>query len=148
MLNIFCKNNKGITLVESLVAIALLTIGILALLTMQPTSMRAGAKSDYMGRGVMLLNKELTEQELFIMNPCNEVTIGNVTKTVYVSGRNATAANDGDAVYNITTRTSLLPGSTNTWKVIVEVTWPPSYSNGIKESTVVTRQEPFRFGCI
>lgn len=148
MLNIFCRNSKGITLVESLVAIALLTIGILALLTMQPTSMRAGAKSDYLGRGVMLLNRELTEQELFIMNPCNDVTPGNVTKTVYVSGRNAAAANDGDATYNISTQISLMPGSTNTWKVIVEVTWPPAYTHGVRESTVVTRQEPFRFGCI
>lgn len=148
MWNIFCRNNRGITLVESLVAIALLAIGILALLTMQPTSMRAGAKSDYLGRGVMLLNKELTEQELFIMNPCNEVTPGNVTKTVYVSGRNATAADDGDATYNISTQISLMPGSTNTWKVIVEVTWPPAYTHGVRESTVVTRQEPFRFGCI
>jgi prepilin-type N-terminal cleavage/methylation domain-containing protein len=139
------KNKDGLSLVESLVAIVLVSIGILALLTMQPTSMRAGAKSDYIGRGIMLLNKELTDQELFLMNPCNTPTPGNFTKTVNVSGRNVTITNDGDATYNVSTQISSI--NTNTWRVTVEVTWPPFYANGVKESLIVTRQEPFRFGC-
>jgi len=148
MFTTICRNNKGVTLVESIVAMGLITIGIIAILTMQPTSMKAAAKSDYLGRGVMLLNKEFMNQELFIMNPCNTVAASNITKTVYVSGRSTTAQNDGDALFNVQTTVSAVPSSTTSWKVTVIVTWPPTYTNGVKDSIIVTRQEPFRSGCI
>ena len=43
MRSMTCENEKGISLIESLVAMLLLTIGIIAIMTMQPTSMKTGA---------------------------------------------------------------------------------------------------------
>ncbi|MCX5849918.1 MAG: prepilin-type N-terminal cleavage/methylation domain-containing protein [Deltaproteobacteria bacterium] len=146
MCNIICKNKKGITLVESLVSVVLLTIALIAVLSMQPTSLQTSAKSDYLGRGVMLLNKELMAQELLIMNPCNTISTGTVNKTAYASDQST--ALDGDASFNVQTVTSAVTGRTNTWKVTVKVSWPPLNANGITENLIVTRQESFRFGCI
>jgi Tfp pilus assembly protein PilV len=148
MRNMICKNKKGITLVESIVSMLLLTIGVLAILSMQPTSMKTGARSDYLGRGVMLLNKELMAQELFIMNPCNDVTTGTVTNEVYMSGRTSSSPGDGDARFNVQTVTSVIAGSPTAWRVSVTITWPPYNTNGVRETIIVTRQESFRSGCI
>jgi Tfp pilus assembly protein PilV len=146
MRNTICKNKKGITLVESLVSIVLLTIALVAILSMQPTSLQTSAKSDYLGRGVMLLNKEIMAQELFIMNPCNTISTGTVIKIVNASDQST--ALEGDARFTVQTVISSVSGKANTWKVAVTITWPPLNTNGITDNLIVTRQESFRFGCI
>ena len=78
------------------------------------------------------------------MNPCNVVTTGTVTQTVYTSGQGA--AQSGDIGFTIQTTTATV--ATNVWRVTVTVSWPPLNATGIRESIVVTRQEPFRLGCI
>jgi Tfp pilus assembly protein PilV len=135
-----CKNKKGISLVESIVSILLLSIGVLAVLSMQPTSLKTGARSDYLGRATMLLNRELMIQEALIMNPCiKPVNIGTVNKT----------AQQGDVSYNVVIVTSAIAGSSR-WKVTITVSWPPFNKVGITDNIIVTRQETFRSpdGCI
>jgi Tfp pilus assembly protein PilV len=147
MFSIICKNKRGASsLIESIIAIVLVTIGLFAFLSLQPTSWKASAKSDYVGRGIMILNKELMAQELWIMNPCNTVAVGTVNKTVYASSQET--AQSGDAIFTVRTITSAVTGTTNTWKVTVTVSWPPLNVTGVTDSISITRQESFRFGCI
>jgi Tfp pilus assembly protein PilV len=132
------------TLIESVLAILLVSIGLLGLLSMQPSAWQASARADYLGHAAILLSKELTTHELAIMNPCNTVSAGTVSQSVYASGQGA--AQSGDINFTVQTTTTNL--GTNVWQVTVRVTWPPLNATGIADSVVVTRQEPFRFGCI
>ena len=50
-------NKRGITLVESVIAILLVSIGLVGLLSMQPSAWRASARTDYLGRAAMMLSK-------------------------------------------------------------------------------------------
>ncbi|MBM4272514.1 MAG: hypothetical protein FJ139_10245 [Deltaproteobacteria bacterium] len=147
-MSIFTLNNRGISLVEVIIAIFLVTIGIFAVLSLQPSAWRTVGKSDYMGRAAGILQKELETRESCIMNPCNSVATGTVTSTVLVSGQGAAVA--GDATYTVTT--TVTSTGTNVWNVTVNVQWADQIRHNyrdITESIVVTRQEGFRFpaGC-
>jgi Tfp pilus assembly protein PilV len=137
-------NKRGVTLVESVLAILLVSIALVGLLSMQPSAWRASARTDYLGRAAMMLSKELATRELTIMNPCNTVAAGTVARTVYTSGKDT--AQSGDIGFTIQTTTTGV--GTNVWRVTVAVSWPPVNATGIRESIVVTRQEPFRLGCL
>jgi Tfp pilus assembly protein PilV len=138
-------NRKGIGLPEVIIAIFITTIGVMAILSLQPSAWRAAARSDYLGRAAELLYKELDDQEILIMNPCNVVTTGGpTTRSVRVSGMAANVP--GDATYTVATTVTSI--GANIWRVTVRVTWPIN-PTGISASLVVTRQERFRFpeGC-
>jgi Tfp pilus assembly protein PilV len=134
-------NNRGISLVEVVIAIFLTTIGVLAVLSLQPTAWRTAARSDYMGRAAGILQKELETQEVFIMNCCNAVTAGATVNNVLVSGE--AAAQPGDATFTVTTTITLI--AANVWRVDVRVAW--AGHTGIIESIVVTRQQRFQGAC-
>lgn len=139
-------NKRGVTLVESIIAILIVSIGLLGLLSMQPSAWQASARADYLGHAAVILSRELTRQELWVMNPCNAVSLTPVTQVVNASGQGA--AQLGDTSYTVQTTTANLGGSV--WRITIRVSWPPLNATGITESIVVTRQEPFRFplGCI
>ena len=137
-------NRRGISLVESVIAILILSIGLLGLLSMQPSAWRTTTQTDHLGRAAMLLNRELTSRELAIMNPCNAVSTGAVSQTLQASGQSTAQA--GDIAFNVVTTTTSV--ATGVWRVTVQVSWPPLNATGITESIVVTRQEGFRFGCL
>ena len=145
-------NNRGISLVEVVIAIFLVSIGVLALLSMQPSAWRAVGKSDYLGRGAGILHRELEIREAWIMNVCNIVPTGNRPQQVItVSGLGG--AVQGDATYTVSTTITAVAGSTNAWTVSVTITWPDQLARGYRdltESTVVTRQNSYSFplGCI
>ncbi len=138
--------NRGIGMIEVVIAIFLVTVGVLAILSMQPSAWRAVGKSDYLGRGAGILHRELEWREAWIMNPCNIVPTGNrPQQTIIVSGLAATVA--GDATYTVDTSITAVAGSTNAWTIAVVVTWPNQLAGGYRnltESMVVTRQENFR----
>lgn len=135
------SNRRGITLIEGLVAILVTSVGLMALLSMQAPAWRLSGKSDYMGRGAGILNKELSRQELFIMNPCNAVTTGTTIMNVNASGESVAQA--GDATFQVTT--VIAAPASNWWRITVTVTWPNSTFT-LSDSVDVTRQEPFRYG--
>lgn len=137
-------NKKGLSMIEVLIALFLTMIGVMALISMQPQGWVLSGRSDYLGRAAGVLHEELETIESLIMNPCNNVTAG-IARNVRVSGMGS--AQSGDAIYIVTpTITSI---GANVWRVTVIVTWPGN-NIGIRESLVVTRQEPFRFpsGCV
>jgi prepilin-type N-terminal cleavage/methylation domain-containing protein len=128
-------NKQGVTLIESVIAILLVSVGLVGLLSMQPSAWRVSARTDYLGRAAMML-----------MNPCiTPVALGTDDRTLYTSDH--TTAQPGDIGFRVQTTTASI--GTNVWRVTVTVSWPLN-ATGIRESIIVTRQEPFRFpgGCL
>jgi Tfp pilus assembly protein PilV len=139
------SNNRGIGLIEVVIALFLLSIGVLSVLSLQPSSWNLSGKADSLSRGGGLLRSELEANEILLMNPnfpnpCIAVNPLVATRTVFSS--NEAAAQSGD--FTFTVQTTILDNLNGTWSLRVRVTWPAN-NTGISESRVVTRQEPFRF---
>ena len=140
-------SKRGIGLIEVVIAIFLVAIGVMAILSMQPSAWRTVGKSDYLGRGAGILHRELELRQAWIMNPCNVVALGiRPVKNIIVSGLGAEVR--GDATYTVNTNITAVAGATNTWTVTVTVTWPDqvlrNYRN-LVESVDVARQDRFSF---
>jgi len=137
-----CLNNKGITLVESMIAVFLTAIAVVSLMPMLDMALRTGSRSDYLGRAEGILQSELESQEQTIMKTTSSssVSAGTVTKQVTVSGMTGVA---GDANFTVVTTTSLNGASTNSWIVNVTVTWTGN-TNGITSSIVASQQTGFQ----
>lgn len=137
-------NGRGISLLETMIAVFLTTVGIMAIMSMQPNAWKAAAKADYLGRAAMILSAELERQQAWIMNPCNTVTAASTTATVRSSGQDESP--EGDAVYLVTTTIASI--GANIFAVTVTVRWNNGTSQ-ITERTNVIRQELWRFpeGC-
>ena len=133
------SNRKGISLTEVCVAVFLLSVGVLALVSLQPAAWRLSGKSDYLGRASGILAAQLQATEASIMNPNIAVTTGTTTRMVYPGGQST--PKPGDAAFTVQTTTTGVGG--NTWRVTVNVTWPGN-ATGISESLNVSRQEYFR----
>jgi Tfp pilus assembly protein PilV len=141
MLRTAC-NNRGITLVEVVITLLITTVGILALLSMQPTAWQAAGRSDFVGRAAGILQSELERNELWIMNPNNPVTTGVLAnRSVFASSQ--TTRQTGDIAYTVGTTITQLAGTTNAWSVRIQVTWPGN-TRGVSETVIVSRQEYFR----
>ncbi len=152
------NNQRGFTLVEGIIAIFLVSVGMMALLSTLSPAWRLSSKSDYLGRAAGIMYRELDAWELYIMNPCNGMAAqtnnwdrfkpGGSTASWTVNS-SLLAAQPGDAAYTVTTViTDISPVTPGTvWQVRVTVTWPPLNNTGVTETVIVTRQEPFKFGC-
>lgn len=141
MLRTAC-NNRGITIVEVLITLFLTAVGILALLSMQPTAWNAAGRSDFMGRAAGILQSELERNELMIMNPNNAVTTGVLpARNVYASSQ--ASAQSGDVPFTVNTTVVPLGAATNAWMITIQVTWPGN-ARGIRETAIASRQEYFK----
>ncbi len=138
MLSSIC-NDKGFGITEVIVAILLVSVGVIALLATQPSSWNLAGRSDNLGRAAGILQSELSMNEALIMNPLVAIPASQA-RTIYVSGQGS--SQPGDASYTVTTTVELV--STGVWRVRATVTWP-SNSTGITDSMIVTRQEPYRY---
>jgi hypothetical protein len=138
-------NDKGITLIEVVIAIFLTSIGILSLLSLQPSAWHLSGKSDSLGRAGSILHSELESNEILLMNPnyanpCVPTNPLKATKTVNESGQDAPQVGD----LPFTVQTTIQDNLNNSWSVRVSVTWQGNNS-GISGTRIVTRQESFRF---
>lgn len=140
MLRIIC-NRRGITLIEVVITLFITAVGIMALLSMQPTSWNAAGRSDFMGRAAGILQSELEQNEIWIMNPVNTVANGTTTRTVNSSSQ--ATGQTGDVPFTIATAVAPFGTSTNAWTVNVRVTWPGN-NRGITQTLIVSRQDNFR----
>lgn len=136
-MSILLRNNRGISLVEVVIAIFLTTFAILALLSMQPMSWRTATKSDLMGKAAEILQRELENNELFIMNSGNTITLGTTNKTVYASGEAALQTDDTA----FTVQTTITNNGDGSWTVAVTVTGPDNKT--VSESVIATRQQAY-----
>lgn len=143
MSNLIC-NKKGISLVEVLISLFLVSIGVLSLLSLQPSAWNLTGRSDFLGRAGGLLHKELETNEVLLMNPnfpnpCAAANPVTNTRNVFVSGQGT--AQPGDMTFTL--QTTIQDNLNNSWAVRVRVSWPGNA--GISETVIVTRQESFRF---
>ena len=140
MFNMLFSTRRGMTMIEVCIALFLVGVGILALITLQPSAVRLSGKSDYLGRASGILAAQLQLMEAQIINPNNTVpTSDSGPVPVYVSGQ-STLQQQGDAKFWVTrTITNLGNG---TYRVNVVVTWTGN-SVGIKESMIVAQQQSF-----
>ena len=131
---------KGISMVEVLISMVLLSFGVLSLLTLLPSGWRLSGTSDMLGRAAGILQAQLERNEVWIMNEKNPVTPTEGTPTpqpVYSSGKDT--PQPGDIQYLVTTQIQDLGGGSGPWRVRVRVTWPGN-TTGVTESVIVTRQ--------
>jgi Tfp pilus assembly protein PilV len=141
MLRTAC-NKRGLTIVEVIITLFLTAVGILALMSMQPTSWKAASRSDFLGRAAGILHSELERNEIWIMNPANPVTTGVLApRTVNASSQSTEQA--GDAPFTVNTTILPFGAATNAWTVAIQVTWPGN-TRGVRETAVVSRQDTFK----
>ena len=139
-------SEKGISLIEVMVAVFLVAVGILALASLMGPAWNTTARSDLIGRAGVILHRELERNELRLMNPnlpnpCVGATPAVVNQPqVWASGQ--AAAQLGDIAYNV--QTTIIDNLNGSWLVRVQVAWPGNNA-GVSETVVVTRQEAFRF---
>jgi Tfp pilus assembly protein PilV len=131
-------SNKGISIVEALIAAFLTAIAVISLLPMQDVSQRTGFRADYLGRAAGIMQSELELRE-------NQIMIGTtltspINQTITVSGQSGVT---GDATFNVVTTTTANVSPINSWLVNVRVTWTGGPANGINSSIIVTRQTRF-----
>ena len=136
MFNII-SNHKGISMVESLIALLLTAIAIVALMPMQDSVIRTMSRSDYLGRAGGIMQSELEFQENALMNSTGTVVTGVVKNNVPVYASGGTTGISGDATFNIYTLITQI-GTTNSWKVYVNVWWNGN-TTGIHNSIIVSR---------
>ena len=140
-------------LVEVIIAIFLTTVGILALLTLQPTARSSTLHADYVGRAAGILHKTMEDNENWIINPCNSVTLGDQDGegiVIYTSGGHERSP--GDIGYTVRTNIAQDGSNVHGFVVTVTVTWGDTAgqnARSISESLTVARQEFARFptGC-
>jgi Tfp pilus assembly protein PilV len=142
MSNFLC-NRKGITLQEVLISITLLSIGILGLLTLMPSTWRLAGRSDCLGRASGILLSQLQSYEAMLLNPSFTPTLEDMqqSKNIYPSnpGQAGASRKQGDVPFTVNTTLTDLGGG-NAWLVRVNVSWPEN-PTGISETMRVTRQE-------
>jgi Tfp pilus assembly protein PilV len=133
-------NNKGLSIVESLIAVLLTAVAIVALMPMQDNAIKVMSRSDYMGRASGIMLSELESQANVIMNTATNPTVGTVTKTVYASSNGSTSdiTGSGDAAFTVTTKISTNAAGTNSWIVNVRVIWKGN-TTGIASSIIASR---------
>ena len=136
-MSVLTCNKRGISLVEVVIAIFLTTFAILALLSMQPMSWRTATKSDLMGKAAEILQRELENNELFIMNSGNAITIGTTNTNAYASGEAAPQTDDTA----FTVQTTITNNGDGSWTVAVTVTGPDNKT--VSESIIATRQQAY-----
>src|SRR3974390_1600776 len=94
-------NNRGIGLVEVLVAIMLVSIALVAVLAMQPQALMTAGRTDHLGRAAGILLNELERNEAIIMNPTMDIPASS-TRNVYTGGEGAAyAPKSGDTTYHV-----------------------------------------------
>ncbi|MDD5233761.1 MAG: prepilin-type N-terminal cleavage/methylation domain-containing protein [Syntrophales bacterium] len=133
------SNSRGTSLVEVVIAMFIISVGILALLSIQPEAWKMAGRTDFLGRAAGILQNELERTELAIMNPNNAVVVGTNSRTVNASGE--ASAQPGDMAYTVTTTVAAV--GTDSWRVTVGINWT-GHAQGISGSVLVTRQEHFR----
>jgi len=134
----------GVSLIEVVIATFLLAVGVLGILSLQPSAWRTVGKSDYLGRAAGILSGELEREEALIMNPNIAVVEGTTVTVVRPSGQASSVT--GDVLYMVATTISRPDPAVALWRVDVTVTWANQVANNyrnIQGSIVVSRQNAF-----
>jgi Tfp pilus assembly protein PilV len=132
------SNRRGIGLVEVLIALFLISFGVLSLLSLQPTAWSLSGRSDYLGRAGGILHSQLETREMLLMNPTLPnpcIATNPLVQTLSVNASGMVATQPGDASFTV--NTTILDNLNGTWLLTVRVTWPGNAA-GLTESRLVT----------
>ena len=132
---------KGITLVESMIAVFLTTVAVIGLMSMQDTSWRTAGRSDLMGRAVGLMQSELEQREFQIMRggfPAPPLNFGESIQFNQNIQLTDVVGVEGNVTLNVVTTTTLV--GTRRWLLNVRVMWPGPLPNSMTSSMIVTTQ--------
>lgn len=133
------RAEKGLSIVECVIALLLTTVAVVSLIEMQSLAWRGAGKSDYLGRAQGLLQRELERCEYSILRSVN---IPADTKCMDQFGNDADCKAD-NAVFTINyleTTPANIPA--NTRLLNVKITWPGSKS-GIRSSLIILPQSDY-----
>jgi hypothetical protein len=132
-------NKKGIGMIDSVMALFITMVGIAGLLAMMPIGWGLAGTADMRTRALEIMHRELENDEMLIMNPCNSITVGAIADTpVKSSGSTATLA--GDASFTV--RKTIAQSGTG-WQIKVQVLWAGTTS-GVSETRLVIRQSDYQ----
>ncbi len=127
------KNKKGFSLVEFMIAIAVLAIGLLALVGLQSTAIKGNASAKNLTSAVLLAEKKMEE---FKNTAFNSVTIGTTNDP-----NNPLTSSDGSGgFFNRSWAIQTYLGSTYMKQITVTITWAVggrSYTTAV--DTVISR---------
>jgi Tfp pilus assembly protein PilV len=134
------NNNKGLSIVECLIALILTTVAVVSLVSMQSLAWRGAGKSDYLGRAVGILQRELERYEYDLMKGN---TIASDTITYADKNGNDMGTNTTGAVFTIRVAASA-PASipAGTQLLNVRINWP-GCAKGLSSSIIVSPQTGF-----
>ena len=136
-------SKRGISLIEVLISLSLISFGVLSLLTLLPSGWRLSGTSDNLGRAAGILQAQLERNEVRIMNEKNPVTsTEGAPSPESVNSSGEDTPQPGDIQYFVTTEIRDLGEGIGPWRVRVRVTWQGN-TTGISESVIVTRQSFF-----
>lgn len=141
-------SNRGFAIVEALVALCILTIGLIGLLTVLPMGWTSAASSDFRSRASEILYAELENAQSLLENPCNSVPVGTYTvRTIYASG-GTTPSGSGDIQFKVTPTIAQTNTAPNEWLVTMQITWPGN-TTGItaSRSVIVLNSSSYPAGC-
>jgi len=137
MLPGFC-NNRGFSMIDSVMAICITLIGIAGLLSIMPIGWGLAGSSDMRTMASEILQRELENMEMLVMNPCNTIIVGTIAdKTVYSSGASGAVAGNR----SFTVRRAIAQSGTG-WQIQATVIWPGT-ATGVGESRLVIRQPDY-----
>ncbi len=132
MLKFYQNRQSGVTLTEVIVAMAITSISIVGLMSLQPQSLNLMARADYLGKAAGVLQNELESAEVKVLNPAFSIDLID---------QNERTVTSGDTPYTVKTDVELV--STLFYKITATVRWPGNAA-GISGCRRVTRQEGFR----
>ena len=125
-------NNKGISLVEAMIAFFLASTAILAAASMQSMAIWTAATADYRGRAAEIVQAEAANREAAIMTQGALIPADFINQEVVVD----------NISFRVTTVTAPTPPlNPNSWVLRVTVTWPPgNVVNSLTNNKVITKQ--------
>ena len=132
------RDSKGLSMVECVISMFLVTIAIVSIMAMQPLAWQGAGKSDYMGRAAGILQRELEWREYKIMVATITSTEANGVTYADKNGNIVDSAS-ADKLFKITAATAA--GSiSNTYLLHVKIEWLKTANNfrGLSSSVLVS----------
>jgi type IV pilus assembly protein PilV len=129
------KNNQGFTMLELLIAIAILAIGLLGLATLQTSSIQGNRDSKEMTTAVFLAEKKMEELKSspFTASPINIGTTNDSNNPMNGSGASG-------GIYNRSWNVQTYMSSANMKQITVTVAWNMAGKNhSVSLDTVVSK---------
>lgn len=136
------KSEKGITLVEAIVAMFLSFVAVASILSMQSSSMNTMVRSDYLSRAAGVLQEEMENRENQVMS--QTLPSPPYVRIVSLPPLPYSGANTPTGLYTFNVVSTITPiALSNRVLINVRVTWQGSFLNSITSSVTASRQNGF-----